>query len=315
MMKSFLLKCTLFTLLVISGLILGLALPVTPRASKSSFYSAIQKDSLLANVDSPRMIFIGGSNISFGLNSQMIKDSLNINSINTGISAGLGLKFMLENTAQYVKEGDIIIAPLEYVHYTNDYDYCSETLLRIIMDVNKGYLRLLNFRQTLRLLPLVLNYINSKLRLSAYFNFEIDPIHSINSFNAYGDEYAHWNMENRNFEPYGRLNEFNRQIIGKIKNFEKTVEQKGATFYITYPSYMDKSFYESEDIIADIQSELEKNFKVLGTPERYMMSDSLMFDTSYHLNKKGLEIRTVRLIEDIKNAQATTKLQCRDCIN
>jgi hypothetical protein len=46
------------------------------------------------------------------------------------------------------------------------------------------------------------------------------------------------------------------------------------------------SFHKSEDIIAVIRSELEKNFKVLGTPERCRMPDSLMFDTSYHLNKK-----------------------------
>jgi hypothetical protein len=27
-----------------------------------------------------------------------------------------------------------------------------------------------------------------------------------------------------------------------------------------------------------------------------------MFDTSYHLNKTGVDVRTARLIEDIKNA-------------
>jgi hypothetical protein len=290
-------------------LILGLALPVTPRASKSYYFSAIQKDSLLANVDSPRMIFIGGSNVSFGLNSQMIKDSLNVNPINTGISAGFGLRFMLENTVQYVKKGDIIIAPLEYECFTDFNWYGSEALLRLIMDVNKRYLRLLNFRQLLKLFPSVPAYSISKLDPFAYAGFGIDPVYNINSFDTYGDVCVHWNMENRNFVLSGRLNEFNRQIIGKIKDFEKTVEQKGATFYITYPSYMAKSFYESEDIIVAIQSELEKNFKVLGTPQKYMMPDSLMFDTSYHLNKKGVDIRTSCLIEDIKNTQISTKYQ------
>jgi hypothetical protein len=78
------------------------------------------------------------------------------------------------------------------------------------------------------------------------------------------------------------------------------VEEKGASLYLTYPSYLDESFYKSEDIISTVRTELEKNFKVLGTPERYMMPDSLMFDTSYHLNKKGVDIRTARLIEDIR---------------
>jgi hypothetical protein len=277
-------------------------MPVTPVASKSYFFSSIQKDSLLANVASPRMIFIGGSNISFGLNGQMIRDSLNINPINTGINADTGLKYMLDNTAQYIKKGDVIIAPLEYEHYTRDDNYCDEPLLRIIMDVNRKNLRLLNLRQALNLLPDIPKYLISKIKPTAYLNVEVDLPYAANSFNEYGDECAHWNMENRDFIPSVRLDDFNRQIIDRLKDFEETAKQKGARFYITYPSYMEKSFRESEDIIELIHNELEKNFAVLGYPARYMMSDSLMFDTSYHPNKTGVDIRTARLIEDIKNA-------------
>ncbi|MDR2814829.1 MAG: hypothetical protein LBB79_09300, partial [Prevotellaceae bacterium] len=298
-MKKFLIKIAIFTLFIILFLILGLALPVTPRASKSYFYSSIQKDSLLAHVDSPRMIFIGGSNVRMGLNSQMIKDSLNVNPINTGITSGLGIKFMFDNVGEYVKRGDVIIAPIEYVFYTYDYNYCAETLLRMIMDANKDYLHLLSFQQAFNLLAYMPRYVISKFDLRTYFNIETDPADPM-FLNKYGDECAHWNMENRHFEPYSRLDEFNQQIIGKIKDFEKTVEQKGAKFYISYPPYNDRSFYKSSDIIAAIRSELEKNFKVLGTPERYMMPDSLMFDSPYHLNGKGVNIRTSRLIEDFR---------------
>jgi hypothetical protein len=290
---------TLFATLATLVLSLGLLLPVTPRASKSYFYSILAKDSLLANVDSPRIIFIGGSNISLGLNSQMIKDSLNVNPINTGISAIVGLKFMFDNTVQYIKKGDIIIAPLEYLHYTDKEYSCGEPLLRIIMDVDRKYLRLLSFQQMRTLLPRIPKYIASKLDPRAYFNTDIDSIYSRNSFNRYGDECAHWGMKTRNFVPDGRLGDFNKQIIEYIKDAEKKIEKKGGKLYLAYPSYLDKSFHESEDIIATIHAELEKNFKVLGTPERYMMPDSLMFDSSHHLNRKGVDIRTARLIEDI----------------
>jgi hypothetical protein len=299
-MKKFLIKIAIFNLLLILGLILGFAMPVTPVASKSYFFSSIQKDSLLANVASPRMIFIGGSNISFGLNSQMIRDSLNVNPINTGINAGTGLKYMLDNTVQYIKEGDIIVAPLEYAHYTHDYNQCGDALLRIIMDVNRKGLSLLSLQQAFNLLSDIPKYLISKFKPTAYLNAEVDTPYSANSFNEYGDECAHWNMENRDFIPSVRLDDFNRQIIDRLKDFEETVRQKGARFYIAYPSYMEKAFRESEDIIEIIRNELEQNFAVLGYPARYMMSDSLMFDTSYHLNKTGVDIRTVRLIEDIK---------------
>ncbi|MDR1552257.1 MAG: hypothetical protein LBS69_02185 [Prevotellaceae bacterium] len=302
-MKKFLIKIAIFTLLSILILSTGLFLPQTPRAAQSYLYSNILKDSLLANVDSPRMIFIGGSNISFGLNSQMIKDSLNVNPINTGISVHIGLKFTFDNVLPYIRKGDIIIAPLEYEHLTHKYISGNEVLLRMVMDVNWDYLHLLNFRQIFTLLPYIPKYCISKLNPRSYFNVEIDPIYDRNSFNRYGDECAHWNIENRSFVPSDRLDDFNQKIIEKIKDFEKNVTEKGAKLYLAYPPYLDKSFHKSEDIIATIQTELKKNFKVLGTPERYMMPDSLMFDSSYHPNKKGVDIRTARLIEDIRNAK------------
>jgi hypothetical protein len=145
------------------------------------------------------MIFVGGSNISFGLDSQMIKDSLNVNPINTGISASLGLKYMLDNTIQYVKEGDILIAPLEYDHYVRDYNYCIEPLLRLVLDVDNKYFRLLNFQQAFNLLSDLPMYIISKFKPTSYFGFEINPPYERNSFNIYGDECAHWDMENCEF--------------------------------------------------------------------------------------------------------------------
>jgi len=33
------------------------------------------------------------------------------------------------------------------------------------------------------------------------------------------------------------------------------------------------------------------------------MPDSLLYNTPYHLNKKGIEYRTMKMIEDIKKAQ------------
>jgi hypothetical protein len=295
-MKKFLMQIAIFMLLVILILSLGLFLPATSR-SKSESYFIILKDSLLANVDSPRMIFIGGSNLSYGLNSQMIKDSLNVNPINMGITTDVGLiKYIFDKTAQYLKKGDIIIAPLEYHHFTFKYNHASFSLLNIVM-VDKEYREFLHVQQMVDLLFYLPKYSVSKLDPRNYFTSKR------RLFNQYGDDCSHWGMENRTFLPYGRLDDFNPQIIEKIKDFEKIVEGKGATFYLAYPPYLAESFYKSEDIIATICAELEKNFKVLGTPERYMMPDSLMFNTSYHLNKKGADIRTARLIEDIKTAK------------
>lgn len=56
-----------------------------------------KKCQLLEDTPSPRIIFVGGSNLAFGLDSQRIKDSLNINVINYGLHAGIGLKYMIDD--------------------------------------------------------------------------------------------------------------------------------------------------------------------------------------------------------------------------
>ena len=79
---------------IVFFLMLGLLLPATPRASKSLLFANQKKDELLQRVKSPRMIFVGGSNLSFGLNSQIIKNELNINPINTAVHAAIGVRYM-----------------------------------------------------------------------------------------------------------------------------------------------------------------------------------------------------------------------------
>jgi hypothetical protein len=116
-MNKLIKKITLVIIPIILFIFLGISLPTTPRASKSLLFANLKKDYLLKNVESPRMIFIGGSNLSFGLDSQKIKISLGINPINTGVHAGIGLKYMLDNTIQYIKNGYIIILIPEYHHF------------------------------------------------------------------------------------------------------------------------------------------------------------------------------------------------------
>ena len=134
-MKKFILRILFFFFVLFLFFILGLILPATPQATKSILFSKIAKDSLLKNVPSPRIIFIGGSNLNMGLNSQLIKDSLGLNPINTSITVNIGLIYMMDDMLKYIKKGDVVIAAPEYAQYYNKDAYGGEPLLRIIFDV------------------------------------------------------------------------------------------------------------------------------------------------------------------------------------
>src|ERR1043165_5420686 len=105
-MKDFLKQLLLF-LLIPSLALLGLVyMPVTPRAKTSMLFEQLKKDSLLQHVPSPRLVMIGGSNLSMSLDSQQLKDSLKMNPVNLGLHAAIGLVFMLDHTEPYIKKGD-----------------------------------------------------------------------------------------------------------------------------------------------------------------------------------------------------------------
>jgi len=53
-----------------------------------------------------------------------------------------------------------------------------------------------------------------------------------------------------------------------LKRFEEKLHQKGATFYVSYPSYEDIAFDVSIEAINKVEEEYIKHgFAILGTPE------------------------------------------------
>ncbi len=287
----------------------GLFLPTTPRAATSLLLASVHKDSLLKNTPSPRLIFVGGSNVSFSLNGEMIKDSLHINPVNTAIHASIGLKFMLDNTIQYVKANDTVVLIPEYVHFYRDYNFGSESLLRIVYDVNASKAKLLSVGQIINLIPYLPKYTFSKLKPGEYFGVTEDDIYGVNSFDKYGDAYKHWGKQREQFMADDKItDEYNPIVMQKIKEFQSEIIRRKAVLFVSFPGYQDSSYLHSVEQIKRIQKEYIKNkFKIIGTPERYMIPDSLMFNTPYHLQKAGADYRTTLFIADYKKARMLYK--------
>ncbi|MEP6467366.1 MAG: hypothetical protein ABJB05_13740 [Parafilimonas sp.] len=263
------------------------------------------KDSLLRNTASPRIIFVGGSNLSFGLNSQMIKDSLHLNPVNTAIHASLGLKFMMDNTLQYVRNGDIIILVPEYEHFYRNYNFTSEELFHLIFDADKSKIKLMNIPQLLSLASFAPKYSLSKFDIEEHKYVLEQGVYSSRAYNKFGDISSLYRGNKKEpFAPYemsASENDFNNEVIKQIKIFQSLLYQKKASLYLSYPCLQDTTYHNLKNQIAKVQKELnESGLTILGTPERYMMPDSLMFNTPYHLNNIGAKYRTTLFIADFK---------------
>lgn len=306
-MKLFIKKLGIFFSLLAIFFVIGLLLPVTPRTSASLLFGQGKKDSLLRETSSPRIIFIGGSNLSFGLNSQLIYDSLHINPINTAIHANLGLIYMMNHALPFIKKNDIVIISPEYHQFYGDIAYGSEELLRTLAEISPREISMLKRQQLINIAAELPKYSFSKFEPTEYFvKPDLTGLYAVNSFNKFGDAYIHWNKPQEKGKPDQSITQaFNADIIAQMKNFEQALKSKEATLYITFPCYEATSFNNNKQQIAQVFTEVKNNhFNVLGDPEQFKMPDSLIFNTNYHLTKEGVDLRTNLLISDLKNVPA-----------
>ncbi len=161
-------------------------------------YSQIEKNKLLETTPVPRIIFVGGSNLSFALDCQMIKDSLSLNPVNTGIIANIGLKYMLKNTLKYIRTGDIVVVSPEYQQFYGDCEYGFNEVLTLIFDVAPDTKKMIYPIQGLKLIKYVPKYCLEKFDPVQYSNARKDTNLVKNyaymtygrwSYNIYGDAF------------------------------------------------------------------------------------------------------------------------------
>ena len=302
MMKQFLKRILHFTFLLLLIFMVGMILPATPRVSESILFVKNDKDSLLANVDSPRIIFLGASNLLLGLNSQIIHDSLRLNPINASLFWGIGLIYMMDNAINYIKSGDIVVVSSDYSEFYGELAYGREELLWTVLDVSPSSIMKLRSEQWLNIFRFLPSYSFSKFALTEWlFKYE-NAIYSRNSCNRYGDMYTHWGLAKPKLVPLKKIaGDFNSSIIDELVKFQTRLREKDSFLYITFPAYDSASFQTFKTKIFEVENELKKkHFALLGTPYRYNVPDSLAFDGAGHLTKEGCDYRTRLLIEDLK---------------
>ncbi len=301
-MKRFLIKLSVFALSLLGIILFAFCLPLTPREKTSYLWVKTYKDSLLRNTLQPRIIFVGGSNLTFGLNSQMIKDSLNLNPINTALSANLGLAYMMDHTAKYVKKGDVIVLVPEYEHFFGSELYGTEPLLRSYLYFDTEQWSDFRFEQKKSMAKAFLPYVLSKFQPNQYIGVKERGIYTKYAYNKYGDVDCHWSMKQRPYISTDTIvGAYNPDALLYIQEFQQKLRSKGATLLFSYPSYEYSAYRQDSLDICFVEQKLNAlQIPMLGTPKRYAFPDSLMFNSCYHLLKEAVDQRTNYLIEDLR---------------
>lgn len=297
-MKKFALKTLLACIFVAVAMMMMII--VLPDKEDSYLKEYNRKIEMLENVSSPRIIFVGGSNLCFGLNSRAISDSLGISVVNYGLHAGLGLRFMVDDIRQYVREGDIIVFAPEYGNFFGNPNGESRTWGPFISDGGWKKLYLLNIDQMVNVITgipaIVLERIGGITENKNVWSYRMS------GFNEFGDEVAHW-KEKRTMAPKpskpedANLDEvFGSYFISQLDSMSRKAK------VLVIPPVICRTSFISQQERADVLDEYlrEQGYAFLSSPNRHALPDSCIFNSVYHMNKSGVDLYTAMVIEEIK---------------
>ena len=320
MLIKFLKKVALLILLVIIGCSLFLFF-VKPLIRSSNEYVAasIDKEKRLAALPSPKLVFVGGSNLSFGLDCERISKVFNISVVNMGLHGGLGLAFMLNETKDAIQKGDIIILSTEYFLAEGNKRLQAQT-----MDINplsKKYFLLGKNDTKEAESNSAIEKANQQIRFyvadcqrcsnGLFYKFIRDILTKFiatpylrSNFSKEGDMVGHLNMPQPKLVIGKKLEiiDYSKEI-GQINGFVNFARGRGASVYYVFPNHPQTAYDVSKGAIENFSSQMKSklNCEIINTPETFLFPDKYYFDLLYHLNKEGRQKRTDIMIDLLKD--------------
>jgi hypothetical protein len=273
------------------------------KTDKNSYLAAtIDKEKLLDSISSPRVIFVGGSSLAFGIDSKCISHSLGLPVVNMGLHAGLGLDFILNEAKSGLKSGDIIVLSTEYYLKKAGHPKvkaqlleANPTAIKHILSSPFDYIRL-NSLYMQRYLKLSFNSFRGSKKES------IHPVYSRSAFNSFGDNIAH--LKSTGKPHFDLVNSYPKRYdeeINDLNNFIDYANSRGSKVFYLFPNCPQQVYDMQKAAILRFERDMKSGLKcpILNNTQSQLFPDSLCFDTMYHLNKHGRDLKTKIIIQTL----------------
>jgi hypothetical protein len=284
-----------------------------PDAIFSSSIIDLKEEILIKNKNQKKIVVLGGSNVAFGIDSIAIEKELGIKAVNFGCMAGIGPEILLSKIKEHITSGDIVFFCWEYGLYRFKRTESNFTYLNLIFgpcsEQRNGF-------PILDQIKLSLTYPTSRIRTSVAVAY--NPYANPNIFRCSWD-----------FDEYGNVRSIQEQIVKEnvlinsplnslmtkititndvkeiLTKFVYSCRNKNIKILSTWPNTFNNPKYIENKVV-------EKNFitiknfwlnldvPMIGMPQDSMLTAEFFHDTYYHLNSKGVETRTKKLIENLK---------------
>ncbi len=313
-MKKFLIKIFILLMIVVGccGLISVFDYFVIGSQYEYNYQaSLIDKVDRLESINEPKIILVGHSNLSFGIDSKMLEEATGMPVVNLGLHGGLGNAFHEEIAKLNINEGDIVIV----CHSSfSDTDTIKDTALAwITVDKNNELWKIIRNKDYPSMLKAYPDYLKNDLFLWLTHKGNIDAggCYSRSAFNEYGDVVYKPEDGQMDVEEFFKNTETNNIVvpqigdvcINRLNEYNKYITGHGATMLVAgYPiAYGRYASFKQNDFEV-FQKELQERLdcEIISDYTDYFYPYDYFYNTTLHLTKEGAEIRTKQLISDIE---------------
>ena len=307
----------LITALALNLALVNAQLGVPTRSTGWAYGINHKKLQRAASIQKPKLLLVGGSATLFGVQAELIEQTLNYPTVNMGTHAGLGVDYMLHLAKQAAKPGDTVLLAFEYNTYSFGVVRRDGIFVDYILSRDAEYFRSLPFTAQFEI-SMMTTWPRLRRGLKNRFKPEkptpLTPIYHPSHLNMYGDQLNNEATNRPAHTPsrYGLDGVLAFDLLQSMPALETITEfvswarANQVRVFATYPNIMENPAYRTGRAkralrrIQDAYAELQ--VPIIGSFEESLRPPSAFLDTYYHLTREGARERTERLIPHLRQA-------------
>lgn len=311
-MRMFLKKIFLFLLawsfVFLSAFAIVQCLP--PQFTTSDHAALLDKYERLCSVQEPKIILLGGSSLTFGMDSETLEKNMQMPVVNFGLHASIKPAFYLNLSDDNINAGDVVVLCFEYVGYSDyhsipfDYLYTLENypaFWRAVPVHEYKFLAADYFDQYA--VKKIKRMLRNEDRPETITNF----VYRRDAFNAWGDVvYYRPDLRDTKFkkEYTFKTSSIGPRVIKHFNRYYASAKKQGAQVFISFPPIAKNAIEYDLNAIQEFQTTLDEklDIPIISKITDYIYEDKYFFDTYYHLNEQGVSLRTEQLQKDLIKA-------------
>lgn len=309
-MKRFLIKLVFITVLPALAAALACVISMVQDGKSEPNYQrgfVYQVRALeMADPNVPKVLFIGGSYLTFSMDEKTTHEMLPVPSYCLGLHSGMGMCYILETAKRFVQKGDLIVFP--FAKFTRD-DYGMPLIylsLRGEPDLQKDFLLHHPLAVFSSVAPYCFHRWVSCLEQILRDNKPKTQGYSSECFSRANGFYNHergsqWSPSRLGLPVYFVVDAVDPTCFQTLNEFDAFCREKGAKFVLAHPPII-------KDAVASSSTEMERYDHALAVrltaPFVLSRSASLfpaecIYDCPMHLTSAGATVYTRKLCEGL----------------